>query len=187
MKTKVLLIWILITGSVFADNVVVTNLSTQPVPVKVLNNFANPSTAARPGATPSPSPAMAVVVQGIAGATAIPVTIATPAPLPTGTTVKSSALEASHVLKASAGSLVSVAGSSNTDQWILIMDSATVPANGAVTLLYPPIHITAGGNFHLTFPVPLSAANGIAICNSNANSFTKTLGSADCIFAAQVQ
>jgi len=105
------------------------------------------------------------------------------------TTVKSTALEASHVLKASAGGLVSV-GIYNTKasaQFILIMDSSTVPADGAVTLLYPPINIPAAGNAHLNFTTPLSAANGIAICNSSTGTFTKTVGSADCVFTAEVQ
>lgn len=105
----------------------------------------------------------------------------------TATTVVSTAKENKHVLKASAGSLKSVHGSSDTDQWILIMNSTTVAADGAVTLLYPPIHVTAGGNFSVNFTTPLVASTGICICNSNANSFTKTIGSADCIFTAQVQ
>jgi hypothetical protein len=107
----------------------------------------------------------------------------------TATTVKSTAFEASHVLKASAGRLCSlqVFNSSGSAQYILVMDSATVPANGAVTLLCPPIYLAAGTYIQIPFPVPLSAANGISVCNSSTGSFTKTIGSADCAFTGQVQ
>lgn len=105
------------------------------------------------------------------------------------TTVKSTALEASHVLKASAGSLVSlhIYNSKASSQYVLITNSATVPADGAVALLYPPILMPATSNASLTFPTPLAASIGISVCNSSTGSFTKTLGSADLIVTAQVQ
>ena len=101
--------------------------------------------------------------------------------------VMSAAKEAWHVLKPSAGSLISMIVTSDSDQYILLIDSATVPANGAVTLLCPPIHVSAASTTMINFDIPLRALNGITVCNSNANSFTKTIGSADCIFSAQVQ
>jgi hypothetical protein len=105
------------------------------------------------------------------------------------TTVKSSALEASHVLKGSAGSLVSlyVYNSKVSAQYILVINSATVPADGAVSLLLPPIKIAGDSNELITFPVPLVASTGISVCNSSTGSFTKTIGSADCMFTAQVR
>lgn len=107
----------------------------------------------------------------------------------TSTTVVSTALEASHVGKSSAGSLVSlhVLNTNTSAQYILVMNSATVPANGAVTLLYPPIYVPGTSNVSLTFPSPLVASTGIAVCNSSTGTFTKTIGSADCIFTIQVQ
>jgi hypothetical protein len=107
----------------------------------------------------------------------------------TATTVKSTALEASHVLKGGAGRLASlqVFNSSGSAQYILVMDSATVPANGAVTLLCPPIYIAAGTYIMIPWAIPLSAANGISVSNSSTGSFTKTIGSADCAFTGQVQ
>jgi hypothetical protein len=108
-------------------------------------------------------------------------------PAPYGGNVKSTAKEASHVLKASAGNLVWLIVSSDSSQFILVMDSATVPGDGAVTLLCPPISVGANTTTMINFPIPLKATAGIAVCNSNANSFTKTLGSANCIFTAQVQ
>jgi hypothetical protein len=106
----------------------------------------------------------------------------------TATTVKSTALEASHVLKASTGSLVSLqVFNSGAAQYILVMDSATVPANGAVTLLCPPIYIGATTYIFIPFAVPLSAANGISVSNSSTGSFTKTIGAADCVYTGQIR
>lgn len=101
--------------------------------------------------------------------------------------INSTAKEASHVLKASPGSLVLLIVTSDSDQYILVIDSATVPANGAVTLLCPPIHVGAASTTMINFNIPLRAVNGVAVCNSNANSFTKTLGAADCIFSGQIE
>ena len=103
--------------------------------------------------------------------------------------VSSTALEASHVLKNSAGSLISLhaLNTKTSAQYILIIDAASVPSDGAVTLLYPPINVPGSGNMSLHFPVPLSATNGIVVCNSSTGTFTKTVGSADCIFTGQVQ
>lgn len=107
---------------------------------------------------------------------------------PSITQVVSTALEASKVLKASAGQLVhlSVFNSKASAQFILIMNSATVTGDGAVTLLYPPIPIAAATLLVLDFPAPLAASIGISISNSSTGSFTKTIGSADCAFYAQI-
>lgn len=107
---------------------------------------------------------------------------------PAVTEVRSTALETSHVLKASAGQLrhLSVFNSKGSAQFILIMNSATLPGDGAVTLLYPPIPIAAGALVVLDFPAALVASTGITVSNSSTGSFTKTIGSADCAFYAQV-
>lgn len=106
---------------------------------------------------------------------------------PAVTQVISTAFEASKVLKASAGQLVQLAVfNSGPAQFLLLMNSATVPANGAVTLLYPLIPIAAGSLLVLDIPAPLVASTGIAISNSSTGSFTKTIGAADCAFYAQV-
>lgn len=103
-------------------------------------------------------------------------------------TIMSTALETSHVLKSSGGCLVSltVTNTKASAQWILIMDAATLPADGAVTLIYPPIPISAASLVMLEFPVPLPATKGIVVSNSSTGTFTKTIGSADCVFFAQV-
>jgi hypothetical protein len=103
--------------------------------------------------------------------------------------VKSTALETSHVLSASAAQLgrLDVFNSKGSAQFILIMNSATLPSDGAVSLLYPPIPIAANQLLTLTFPRPLTASTGIVVCNSSTGTFTKTIGSADCVFFADVQ
>jgi hypothetical protein len=102
--------------------------------------------------------------------------------------VKSTALEASHVLSGSAGRLnrVDIFNSKGSAQFILIINAATLPADGAVTLLYPPIPIGANSSVTLTFPRALTASTGIVVCNSSTGTFTKTIGSADCVFFADV-
>lgn len=107
---------------------------------------------------------------------------------PAITQVISTALEASHVLKASAGQLVhlAVANTGAVDQFILLINATSLPGNGAVTLLYPPIPIKAGATIILDFPRPLVASTGIVACNSTTGTFTKTVGAADCAFYGQV-
>ncbi|MHB1082579.1 MAG: hypothetical protein ACYC67_24515 [Prosthecobacter sp.] len=107
---------------------------------------------------------------------------------PNDTTAKSTALEASRVLKGAAGKLhsISVFNSKASAQFILIMDAAAVPADGAVTLLEVPIAIAAGATVKIDYPRPLIASAGICVSNSSTGSFTKTIGSADCVFRAQV-
>jgi hypothetical protein len=154
-----------------AQNVFVTNSTDHPVPI------TSPDQAA-----PGSDATKATAVQGVTGGKAVTIVPAS------ATTVKSSALEASHVLKASAGGLLTLDGfNSGPQQFILIIDSATVPANGAVTLLYPPIKVNTASNFSLHFCTPLSAANGIVWCNSSTGTFTKTIGSADVMVTSQVQ
>jgi hypothetical protein len=52
-------------------------LSVAVVSGGTITEITDPHIVAAPGATPSPSPAKAIVVQGIAGATAVPVSVAT--------------------------------------------------------------------------------------------------------------
>lgn len=127
----------------------------------------------------------AVLNQGTATSPSSGVTTVQP---PAVTQVISTALEASHVLKASAGQLISLAifNSKASAQFILILNSATLTADGPVTLLYPPIPIAANSIVVLDLPRPVVASNGITVCNSSTGSFTKTIGSADCAFHAQI-
>lgn len=108
--------------------------------------------------------------------------------LPAVTQVVSTALEASKVLKASAGQIrqLTVFNSKASAQFILLMNSATLPADGPVTLLFPPIPIAAASLLVLDFLAPLVASIGIVACNSSTGTFSKTIGSADCAFYGQV-
>lgn len=107
---------------------------------------------------------------------------------PAVTPVTSTAFEASKVLKASAGQLVqlSVFNSKVSAQFILLINATSLPANGAVALLFPPIPIAAGTLLVLDLPAPLVASTGIVAANSSTGTFSLTVGSADCAFYAQV-
>ncbi len=102
------------------------------------------------------------------------------------TNVTSTTYEASHILKATPGVLFGVIGynSKTTAQFIQLHDSATLPADTAV----PVVTISVPGStaFSIDYgSVGRGFANGIIICNSSTGN-TKTIGSADCFFDAQV-
>lgn len=103
------------------------------------------------------------------------------------TLVNSSALEASHVLKASAGTLVSLVGynAKTSSQFIQIFNSTTVPADTSVPVCV--FVVPASSNFSLDVPLTgLPLGTGIAVSNSSTSA-TKTIGSADCFFTSVVK
>lgn len=111
---------------------------------------------------------------------------ATSTPL-TGTRANSSAYEASRILKASAGTLISllVYNSKASTQFIQLFDSATVPADATA----PVALFEVGASSARSFDVPVTGipfATGISVSNSSTGP-TKTIGSADCYFAAVVR
>jgi hypothetical protein len=107
--------------------------------------------------------------------------------LSTAGEVRSTALEASHVISATAATLnrIDVFNSKGSAQFILLVNAASLPSNGAVTLLYPPIPIAAGATVSLNFPRGLKASTGIVAVNSSTGTFSLTIGSADCAFYAE--
>lgn len=105
---------------------------------------------------------------------------------PARTVVQSAALEASKVIKGSAGVLKALAiYNSGAAQFVLIHNAAAVPADGAGTLLYAPIAVGAGSTTVVEFPRPLVASTGITVCCSSTAP-GKTLGAADCWFHALI-
>ena len=123
-------------------------------------------------------------------------------PLPTGTNsigtvtqnmgaaggaslVTSSVYEASHVLKGSAGTLLSLVGyNSGPAQFIQLYNSATLPAD-AVAPAYT-FAVPATSNFSLDAPIGIPFTTGIVVGNSSTGP-TKTIGGADCYFSAVIK
>jgi hypothetical protein len=103
------------------------------------------------------------------------------------TSVQSSATEGSRVLKASAGLLNGFSATNGAAAgYVLIIDSATVPSDGAVTpkfCYYMAANQTVAASWN-NYPVNFN--NGIVIVYSTTGCFTKT-ASATAFFAAQVQ
>jgi hypothetical protein len=88
---------------------------------------------------------------------------------------------ASKIFKASAGTLRSVHGVNNktTAQYIMVLNSATLSADGATPI--DVLFAEAGANFFFDYGEDgLYCSAGITICNSSTLA-TKTIGSADCI------
>ena len=92
----------------------------------------------------------------------------------------SAALEASRVVKASAGTVFGLSGYSTTAQFLQIHDAASLPADTAVPAVVIPI--TAGAEFSIDFGVYGRAfGTGIVVCVSTTGP-TKTIGGADTWF-----
>jgi hypothetical protein len=104
------------------------------------------------------------------------------------TSVDSTALEASHILKASAGVLYGVTGYSarTTSQFIQVHNTTTVPADTAVPIV---VFFIPAGPVSFSWDAPAQFGKffsaGITICNSTTGP-AKTLGSADCWFNASL-
>lgn len=99
--------------------------------------------------------------------------------------VASTALEASHVIKASAGRLFQLTGvnTSASAQYIQVFNSATVPADTTVPVLLA--YVPGGANFSWDFgDIGRYFSTGIAVSNSSTAA-TKTIGSANCWFNAE--
>lgn len=127
------------------------------------------SSAGVPFTTANPLPA-GVVIGALAGATRISSTV----------------FEGSKVLKAGAGTLVSLTGSTTavTDQYIQLFNSTTVPANGTAPITY--FTLPAGSDFSYDLPITgMPFTVGITVSNSTTTS-TKTAGAADCWFCAVI-
>jgi hypothetical protein len=101
--------------------------------------------------------------------------------------IVSTSAEASKIIKQFPSSLYSVTVLDTVDEYIMVIDSTTVPANGTVKLLLPPIHVSANVTTMVTLNVPIRASNGIVVCNSSTGTLTKTIGGNTCIYSVQAK
>jgi hypothetical protein len=103
------------------------------------------------------------------------------------TTVNSVALEASHVLKATPGSLMFLHAYNNkgSAQFIQLHDATSLPANGAVPKFTISVPTVSGYVLALPASVALQFTTGIVVANSSTGA-TLTTASADCYFTAVV-
>lgn len=100
--------------------------------------------------------------------------------------VSSTAYEASHVLKATPGALLMLSGynSKGSAQFIQLHDAASLPADTAVPVF--TMTVATAANFTITLPIAgMKFSTGIVVCNSSTGP-TKTIGSADCYFTAEI-
>lgn len=106
-----------------------------------------------------------------------------PGGLPLNST--SNALENSRVVKAGSGTLFGFSGFNNkgSAQFVLVFDTDSVPAEGAVPKLV--LTVPAAANFSYDGGIHGRAfQRGIVICNSSTAA-TKTIGSADTWYDCQ--
>jgi hypothetical protein len=87
--------------------------------------------------------------------------------------VISSALESGHVLKASAGNLYRLRVTATSAGYILVFNSTTVPADGAVTP-QSCTYAAAAGTTEIDHVIPDRFATGISVAFSTTGCFTKT-------------
>lgn len=96
--------------------------------------------------------------------------------------VFSTAYEASHIVKATAGNLYGLFGynSKTSSQFIQCYNSATLPADTAVPII--TFTVPASSNYSLSSgSLPINFSTGI-VCGNSSTGPTKTIGSADTWF-----
>lgn len=101
--------------------------------------------------------------------------------------VESSARENSHQIATSAKRLIRISGYNyGPVQYIQAHDVASTPADGATPKKKSfPIQSHASFEFEPDGYADSLYVNGIYVCNSSTE-FTKTIGSADCVFTVEV-
>lgn len=105
---------------------------------------------------------------------------------PSATPVNSTATEANHVLKASAGTLFGLSVTSSVAGYVLIYNAASAPSDGAVTPVACYYLSSSPGTLGIAFtPFPLTMSAGITAVFSTTGCFTQT-SSSTAFFSAQV-
>jgi hypothetical protein len=120
----------------------------------------------------------------------VPVLIAT-GTWPSAAGVVSTALESSHILKASPGSILSlVVAVTTASGWVLLLNATSLPGNGAVTAIWFMPVDSNGTNGYLSFSwgsSPQSFSTGCVVAfSTGASPFTLT-ASAKAAFVGQAQ
>jgi hypothetical protein len=101
--------------------------------------------------------------------------------------IRSTALEASHVFKSSAGSLIDTYCLATVSGFYMLFDATSVPADGAVTPLgVIPVGAFEASSFDLQSNYPLSFTTGLVGVFSTTGPFTKT-ASAMAFMSARIQ
>lgn len=104
----------------------------------------------------------------------------------TKTNASSSALEASRVVKASAGTLFRLTAFNNNaaTRYLQVFDATSAPAEGTVPSI-PPVEVLAGKTVMVEYTGDgRSFSTGITVLNSSTAA-TKTIGGSDFLFDAQ--
>lgn len=145
-------------------------------PTITVSSSALPTGAATEAAQTTANGSLATIANAAtAGATA-------------GATLTASTADSSSlVIKASAGTLISLVGynAKASAQFIQVHNATNLPGDTAVPIY--TFTVPASSNFSLDVPVTGSPFSvGIVACNSSTYA-TKTLGSADCWFTAVVK
>lgn len=123
--------------------------------------------------------------RSITGWSAVGTGVHTSVPAPTSSAnganayVSSTALEANHVIKASAGNLYSFEVSadatlSGAAWWVMVYDATSAPADGAVTPAKCYALPSGTTSYSAAFQMPIRLATGITIGVSTTGCFTKT-------------
>lgn len=131
----------------------------------------------QPGNTQNTTPWLTSLMPGATSATGI-------------ASVASTAAESCHVLKGSAGNLLSLTVTLGaTSGWVLVFDATSAPMDGAGQTPSWWSPVTSNGTFgsiSSAWLVPLNFATGITACFSTTGPFTKT-ASSTAAFSAQVK
>ena len=101
---------------------------------------------------------------------------------PLATTAAASCL----ILKASAASVYSVSGYTGAAAWMMLLNSATIPADGTVQ----PVSVgyaSAQGSWSMSFSTPAILSNGAVICTSSTGPYTKTAVATNNYMTGQVK